>query len=162
MSESKSTSPLLALGTLALAIGGVVDAGYMTYMELRGIVPPCSPSFQCDKVLSSPWASVGPVPLAALGLGFYVTMCVLSVLIVLEKESIALAGWKFPLKAVLGVFGAWGILFSAFLVFLMGVVIQGWCFYCLISAAISTLLGVVSLVIARGWWQSRRQPESTE
>jgi uncharacterized membrane protein len=162
MSESRSSSPLLALASLALAIGGMVDAGYLTYMELQGIVPPCSPNFQCDKVLSSPWASIGPVPLAALGLGFYVTMCALSALIVLEKDSITVAGWKFQLKAVLGMLGAWGIVFSGFLVFLMGVVIQGWCFYCLISAGISTLLGVVSLLIARGWWQARLHTVATE
>lgn len=160
MSESHASTPLLPLASLALSIGGMVDAGYLTYMEVRDIVPPCSPNFQCDKVLSSPWASVGPVPLAALGFGFYLTMCVLSVLLVLEQDSVNVAGWKLPLRGMLGLFGAWGILFSAFLVFLMGVVIQGWCFYCLISAGISTTLGVVSLLIARGWWQTRAQVDA--
>jgi len=40
----------------------------------------------------------------------------------------------------------WGALFSAWLTYLEGFAIHAWCQWCLISAAIATLLFVISLL----------------
>jgi len=59
---------------------GVLDTAYLTAVKL-GQVPllcPAESSRGCTEVLSSPWASVGPVPLAALGLAAYVAVAALS------------------------------------------------------------------------------------
>lgn len=59
---------------------GVLDTAYLTAVKL-GQVPLVCPSeggLGCNQVLSSQWASVGPVPLAAVGLAAYVAVAVLS------------------------------------------------------------------------------------
>jgi len=56
-----------------LASFGVLDCGYLTYTKLSGIKALClaTGASSCSKVLESPWASIGPVPLAAIGLLAY-------------------------------------------------------------------------------------------
>jgi len=63
------------LGFTWLALIGVVDTGYLTAVKL-GLVPLICPAdggplAACSVVLNSSYASVGPVPLAALGLLAY-------------------------------------------------------------------------------------------
>ena len=145
MNERTAAQPLPGLLLVMLSIIGIADAGYITYEELQGVVPPCGAGFDCGAVLQSPYAHIGPVPLAALGLVFYIVILVLAVLHVTEFKLAAwLPRWRWlagiTALDLLAVLSGAGLLFSAYLVTLMAVVIEAWCKYCLISAGTSTLI----------------------
>ncbi len=136
-----------------LPLLGIADAGYLTYEKLSGRTPPCSTSSDCGAVLNSPYASIGPVPLSVMGLAFYTLLFLLTSSNLLEidiGEKIGeKIGWKLHhLKTIdlLLMLSTFAVFFSGYLVFLMAVVIQAWCQYCLLSAAISMLIWVSTLV----------------
>ena len=64
--KQKFVLPLVILSLL-----GILDAAYLTHQKINNIIPPCTPGFQCETVLESQWANIGPVPLSALGLEWY-------------------------------------------------------------------------------------------
>lgn len=136
----------LSLLLVILSIVGIADASYLTYEEFAGVVPPCTAGFQCETVLTSPYAHIGPIPLSAVGIFYYIVVFVLSVLHFVEADFTQISIFKntFMRKSspidLLQLVTIGGLLFTVYLVFLMGVVIQAWCLYCLISAATSTLL----------------------
>lgn len=130
----------LRLALPILAFLGLLDALYITYEELSGVIPPCLPGFSCASVLTSPWSHIGPIPLSVFGAGYYLTILVLGSLLFLEKKELRFLGQRFPVFSLLRVLTAIGFVFSLYLVFIMGVVIKGWCLYCLLSALTSSLL----------------------
>ena len=138
----------LLLLHVALPLIGIADASYLAYEELQGIVPPCGSGFSCGEVLSSPYAHIGPVPLYALGLLFYLTLFILGVATILELDIKGFVPKKLQSFATLPqlftTLATLGGLFSLYLVFIMAFVIKGWCLYCLISAATSMTLFFVS------------------
>lgn len=146
---------IVLLITIILSIVGMADAGYLTYEHFQGIVPPCADGFACDTVLSSEWASIGPVPISLLGFLFYVTMFLLScfsflklepareVMKKLIKSDHPLAQLSNPDLAI--ALSTFGFLFSIFLVSIMAFVLKAWCQYCLISAFTSTSIWLMTL-----------------
>lgn len=147
----------LSLLIVVLSIVGIADAGYITYEEIQGVVPPCGPGFDCGAVLNSPYAHIGPVPLSALGLLYYTTILVLGFLHVSEVQIGKIFGKNTLFSQLttldeLVLLSTAGLLFSGYLVFLMAVIIGAWCKFCLISAGTSTLLFVVVQSIL---WQEK-------
>lgn len=124
----------ISLLLVVFPILGIIDAGYLTYEKLSGVVPPCNPPFDCQTVLKSPWSQVGPIPLSAFGLAFYLVMLILGALSTLEVKSIQIGRRHWPLSSLILLGGTAGFLFSLWLLFLMGVILQAWCFFCLLSA----------------------------
>lgn len=160
---------MLSLLFIFLSIVGLADAGYITYNELNGVVPPCNVSgFKCESVLSSEWAHIGPLPISVLGLIFYGSIFLLATLHLTEvnlrplgtrlaqmfgiSDKKALAAhplsWITPLD-LLTFMGGMGFLFSLYLVILMAFVIKAWCLYCLISAVNALLLFVFTRVYSQ-------------
>lgn len=144
----------LVLLLIVLSLFGIFDAGYLTWQRFNNIIPPCSVEFECETVLTSKWSSFGPIPVSALGLIFYSTVFLFSCLELVEKK---IKIFDFDNEEILMILGSFGFLFSLFLLFLMGVVINSWCFYCLISAAISIsifsiMLFSFNIFSDRSWW----------
>lgn len=139
---------LLTLVIVVLSLVGLVDAGYLTYQRAMGIIPPCIPGFQCETVLRSPYANIGPVPISALGLVYYSLVFSLAVLAYLQKplpwlpRSLRHAG--LTTSDALRAATTFGLFFSFYLIILMQFVINAWCTYCLISAVACMLLFVVT------------------
>ena len=140
---------ILSMALIFLALLGIADAGYISYEKLRGVLPPCGNGLDCGAVLNSPWANIGPVPLAAIGVVFYSWILLLTILnlleisikpivnrlakqLKLEKQNIFRQLTLHELLLGSTIFGAG---FSAYLVFIMAVPIGAWCRYCLLSAA---------------------------
>ena len=137
----------LALLFIILPIIGIADAGYITYEEITGGVVQCGAGFDCGTVLDSPYAKVGPVPLAALGLVFYTTFLVFGILHLLEFDLKKVLGkFKISWSQVFLVLGGIGFTFSLYLLFLMGVILEAWCKFCLISAGSCILLFVTAVL----------------
>jgi uncharacterized membrane protein len=142
---------ILSLLIIMLAIGGIADASYLTYEKFAGVIPTCGESFDCGTVLSSKYASIGPIPMSFLGLLYYVAVLKLALLHYLESDILLRKTKKFlpvsnqlktalvPQKLLL-LLTSLGFGFSMILVGVMAFVIEAWCLFCLVSAGISTLM----------------------
>lgn len=138
----------------------MIDAGYLTYEKLSGGGVACGQGFDCNAVLNSKWASMGPIPLSVFGLFFYLMVWFVAMSLLMEvdfsvfgKKIVQSLKWResHPLnfltaREVLTILAGFGFLFSMYLVFLMGVVIGEWCLYCLISALTSSSIFLMTVV----------------
>ena len=161
---------VLSILLVFLSLAGIADAGYITYEKLQGVVPPCGNGFDCGTVLNSPWASVGPIPLSAIGVAFYSWVLLLAILNLLEisieplvkKGSTLLKLSKhavlrrLTLAELLLATTTFGAGFSAYLVFIMAVPIGGWCKYCLISAF--TCASLFAITTCYYWTTAKQSP----
>jgi len=155
-----SGSKWIRVAMAVLATIGVIDTGSIT-LKKWGVLASLSCSSQgffgcngCEKVLSSDWGSVLGQPLSLFGFLAYAAMLLMAVLpLVLQgeaRQSLAQSSW-------------WGMallstgmtVFSAVLLGVMAFAIRDCCPFCIISAAISTALLVLSLW--GGDWEDRGQ-----
>jgi uncharacterized membrane protein len=124
-----------------LALVGFLDAAYLTASHFAGLGPACGPGGGCDTVTSSRWATLGSVPIAAIGLGYY-TM----VNLIAWTPATSLS--RDLVRALLVLTGA-ALVVSAFLFYLQAAVIEAWCRYCLVSAGVTLLLFLSALALLR-------------
>ncbi|MBU0974224.1 dihydroorotate dehydrogenase (quinone) [Patescibacteria group bacterium] len=149
---------ILSLLLIVFSIVGIVDSSYITYEKFSESVSDCGVGSECGTVLNSEWSNIGPIPLSLLGFAFYSSLFILSILNYIEfdlKSQLEKVCNKLSFKKtsifrqitiqelilVATIFGA---LFSGYLVFLMVIVINAWCKYCLISAFTSLTLFAIS------------------
>jgi len=131
---SGSESPKIAWPYLIAAILSLVGLGdsiYLTVQHITGESLRCTIISGCSEVLSSSYAQVGPVPLAAIGAAAYFTVFSLAIL--------AAFGHRFAipfLKIILALM----FLTTVWLLYLQAFVIRHFCQYCLLSAAVTTIL----------------------
>lgn len=143
---------ILAWLLVVFALLGLADASYLTYEKLSHRVPACSPPFDCNTVLSSPWSSVGPIPLSMFGVAYYVVVLVLSALVFINISHLTIRKVTFHTVDLVWAVTWFGFGFSLYLVFMMGVILQAWCLFCLLSALTSSLLFVLASI---QWWVRR-------
>jgi uncharacterized membrane protein len=117
-----------------LALVGLTDALYLTVQHLSGKSVPCSVTGGCEEVLTSSYAVVAGVPLAALGAAAYFSAFSLSILAAFAYRSAAKL--LLPLVATM-------VLVSAWLFYLQAFVIRAFCQFCLLSAGITIALAIV-------------------
>ena len=131
-SQTKIAWSYLVAGLLSLV--GLGDAIYLTVQDLTGQNLRCTIVSGCAEVLGSPYAHIGPVPLAVLGAFAY--FCVFSLAI------LAAFGYRLarPLLAALVV-----VMFvmTLWLLYLQAFVIHHFCQYCLLSAAVTTVVTAI-------------------
>jgi len=85
----------LILYSLILGFLGFIVATYLTILHYKNALPPCSLTSNCEKVLTSQFATIGPVPLALLGSVFYLTVIVLCILILTNYKKLFLNAFYF-------------------------------------------------------------------
>ena len=127
-----TTSLLAAAAVLSLL--GLTDALYLTVQHLSGHSVPCSVTGGCEEVLTSSYAVVAGVPLAALGAAAYFSAVSLSIL--------AAFGYRNAAKLLLPLVATM-VLVSVWLFYLQAFVIRAFCQFCLLSAGITIALGIV-------------------
>lgn len=130
--------PLLAA---LVALVGLGDAIYLTIHHYTGEKVPCSVTGGCEAVLTSPYAEIGGVPLAAFGAAAYFVAFSLAILAAFGNRLM----WK-----LFGVQTALMAAFSLWLFYLQAVVIKEYCQFCLLSAATSITLFIIAL-FSRFW-----------
>lgn len=118
-----------------LAVLGLADAIYLTYVHYAGIKPACTAGQSCLKVQTSQWSHVGGVPVALIGLIGYIG--IVGSLLWRDREETRLA----TLGMTLIGFG-----FSAYLTYRELFSIHAVCEWCAGSAVILTLLLIGSIV----------------
>jgi uncharacterized membrane protein len=123
-----------------LALFGIADALYLTIEHLTGQSVRCTIISGCSAVLSSPYAVVAGIPLAAIGAGAYFTVFSLAIL--------ALFGYRIAGKLLVPFVGGM-FLVTLWLIYLQAFVIREFCQYCLLSATITLALLVVVFMSRR-------------
>ncbi|HKP80847.1 MAG TPA: vitamin K epoxide reductase family protein [Pyrinomonadaceae bacterium] len=127
----------LYIAAALLSLLGVADALYLTVEHVTGQSVKCTIISGCSEVLSSPYAVVSGIPLAAIGAAAYFTVFSLATLAAFGYRA---AGTLLtPLIAAMFFVSIW-------LIYLQAFVIREFCQYCLFSAAITTALLVIVVI----------------
>lgn len=113
---------------------GLGDAIYLTVQHITGASLRCTIISGCSEVLSSPYAQLGSVPLAALGAAAYFVVFSLAILAAFAYPLV-----KLLLKILLGLM----FLTTLWLLYLQAFVIHHFCQYCLLSAAVTIALTLI-------------------
>jgi len=127
---------------IVLAVFGLIDAAYLYYehrQENKSLV--CPMDHDCSVVTESKWSTIFGVRNELLGLIFYLGVLLLAL------SPLVLNVNPEPVKNLLMLATAGGLLFSVFLTAVQIVSIKDYCFYCLISAAITILLFINSFYL---------------
>ncbi len=131
----------LLIVLFSAALIGFADSAYLTAQHIRGVIPPCVVLNNCELVLTSKYATVGPVPVAALGLLFYGTVLVLLIAYV-DVWNRRILHWACWLVSA-------GMLASLYFVYVQLFILGALCPYCLISTLMTIILFAVSVRIMR-------------
>jgi uncharacterized membrane protein len=123
-----------------LSLFGLADAVYLTIEHVTGQSVRCTIVAGCSEVLSSSYAVVGGVPLAAIGAAAYFSVFSLAILAAFGYR--VAASLLTPLVVAM-------FLVSLWLIYLQAFVIRAFCQFCLFSALITLLLLVVALMARR-------------
>jgi uncharacterized membrane protein len=141
---------------LAFSLGGAVVAAYLVRLHAviagnpkRGVCT-FTDTISCDVVLASPYAAIGPIPVAMIGLLGFVVLA-------------ALAAWRLwggarsPrwLPPVLALVAGFGLLFELVMTWVEFFVIRAVCPYCL------TALAFIAGTFAAAAWAWRAAAQGT-
>jgi uncharacterized membrane protein len=121
-----------------LSLIGLGDSIYLTVQHLTGASVRCTLISGCSEVLSSPYSHIGPLPLAAIGAVAYFAVFSLAVL--------GVSGYQAARRLLL-ILIALMFLTTLWLLYLQAFVIRHFCQYCLLSAAVTIMLTVVSVMV---------------
>lgn len=127
---------------LALASIGMLDAGYLTYSHYRAEILRCfgvTVVNACQVVTESLYSTILGVPVAVIGLCFYAFVFTITFLSLRDK-------YNFLLNLILPV-TALATLTSLRFIYLQVAVIGYICYYCMVSAALSITLFIISVII---------------
>ena len=134
--DVRQTIAKLPLAAAVVAIIGIADAVYLTVHHYAAAPVPCGAGFDCEMVLTSPYAEIAGIPLAAFGAVAYFVAFSLALLTAFGNRQM----WK--------LFGGQVVLmacFSGWLIYVQAALIHAFCQYCLISAATTATLLLIFL-----------------
>lgn len=133
-----------------VAFLGLLDASYLTIEHFKNVIPPCTLK-GCDVVLTSHFSTIFGVPLSLFGMGFYLSVILMSLLLITNPKPLFLK--LFYLLA------GWGFVFSLFLLAIQAFVLHQFCQYCLLSCATST---GIFLLAALNFWKDKKSKNEDE
>ncbi len=126
---------------LVLALLGLIDTSFLIYESFQ-VEPLCSTLLanwgvaSCSKVTSSQYGWIEGIPISVLGWGSYLAFFHLSLQALIRREALH----KVLIVAFLG------FLFSLYLIFVQAFFLETWCFFCLISASLVSLIFLLAVV----------------
>jgi uncharacterized membrane protein len=118
-----------------VALLGLADGVYLTVEHLTGRTAECIASSGCQDVLSSKYAAIGPVPLAALGAFAYFAAFSTALL-----SAFGYGKCEAPFVVIIGIMFAT----TLWLLYLQAFVLHAFCDYCLFSAGVTTVLTAIA------------------
>lgn len=134
--ESSGTVAWLPLTAALVALVGLGDSVYLAIHHFTAVPVPCSIISGCETVLTSSYAEIGWIPLAAFGAVAYFIAFSLALLTAFGNQPL----WKlFGIQVVvMSVFTAW-------LIYVQAVILGAFCQFCLLSALMTFLLLAIFL-----------------
>lgn len=127
-----------------LALAGAVVSALALQVHYSTATEPCSINarWDCGVVNHSPFAVIGPVPVAALGIAGYLVLA-----------GLALAKLRFALMLAASI----GFDFALWLTSIEHYVLQVWCLYCVISQGFIAVIVVLGVGwFAAEYWKMKR------
>jgi len=125
---------------LALTLGGIINAGYLTYQHYKKKPLVCPLNHDCSVVTESRYAKIFFIRNEVLGLIFYLFLLISMLVLIINKNLSIL---EIMILVLTGV----GLLFSIALVLIQKYAIKDYCFYCIISAIINLLIFLNSVYL---------------
>lgn len=120
-----------------VALIGIADAVYLTVHHYTAEAVPCSLTGGCEQVLTSEYAEIAGVPLAAFGAAAYFIAFSLALLSIYgNRMAWAIFGVQVVLMAI----------FTGWLIYVQAVLIGAFCQFCLLSAATTFTLAILYFV----------------
>jgi len=124
-----------------LALAGLADSFYLTWYHYDPAARACFASGGCETVNGSRFATLGGVPVAAIGVAGYLLLV----------AALAVRRSGPPVSQRASRFATYGLAAAgaAFSLYLTGVevfILHAYCLWCLISAAVITTLWIVAAV----------------
>ncbi len=120
-----------------ISLAGLADATYLTAQAFSGETMVCGGSPDCFKVLGSPYAHLGSVPLALVGAIAYFSVFSFAILAAFGYAKVR----RFLLMTVWSMFAV-----TLWLLYTQAFILHAFCRYCLFSAAMVFLLA--GLIVA--------------
>ncbi|MFW5709052.1 MAG: vitamin K epoxide reductase family protein [Chloroflexota bacterium] len=137
----------LRMISLLLVAIGIGVSGYLSYVKATSVPMAClaDSGFNCAAVQNSDYSELMGVPIAYLGLATYI---VIGGLILLQD--------RIPFLRQNGMILTFGIvlfafLYSVYLVYVQGVILEAWCQWCLMHEVNITVLFVVTSMRLRNY-----------
>ncbi len=139
---SAKISNWFILGLLVFSFIGFLDASYLAAKHFLGEPVTCIIFTGCEAVLNSSYSVIFGIPVSLFGAIYYAIFFFLSILY-FDIQKV----WIVRVAAILALTG-----FSAslYLVYLQIFIIRAICFYCMISAANSTMIFALTVSALRG------------
>jgi uncharacterized membrane protein len=124
----------LPVAAAIVALVGIADAVYLTIHHLTTVPVPCSLMMGCEVVLTSPYAEIAGIPIAAFGALAYFVAFSLAILAAFgNRIAWNLFGVQMAIMAAV----------TCWLLYLQAFVLNAFCQFCLVSAlATFTLLAI--------------------
>lgn len=131
-----SLQPRLGAIATLLSLAGIVLASYLTYAHINTNALVCGLG-DCQSVQASEFATIGPIPVAALGLLMYAVAFVCSLAVRWTPL------WSVPVWTVAFATCLAGSVYAAYLTWIEVAVIHAVCQWCVASALLTVVLTAV-------------------
>lgn len=128
----------LIAGFISISFIGFLDASYLTISHYTGSALTCTLIQGCDIVTTSKYSEIFNIPVALLGMLYYLSILVLTLLYFDTKNPLLLRIIQ-PLTIL-------AFLASIYFVYLQAFVINAFCQYCILSGITSTILFFFGLI----------------
>jgi uncharacterized membrane protein len=138
--KTGSLNSTLRLVAIGLAVVGLIDAIYLSYVKIAHSEVFCGGSRACDTVNTSPYSELGGIPIAYLGLAAYLAILLL---LVMERYG---GFWKQYSPVIVFGMTLAGSLYSLYLTYIEIAVLRAICPYCVVNAIVLLSLFVTSLI----------------
>ena len=131
----------LLYAVLVLAVVGLAISGYLTYAHFNEAALACSVG-GCETVQSSRYSTIGPVPIAMLGMAMFSSMLVLAGMRlkrvqVVSAETASIVAWGMLLA---------GILYYLYLTYVELFVLNAICQWCVLSSIAAAAIFVLESI----------------
>jgi Predicted membrane protein len=140
---SAKPSSIIRVLAVIVSLVGIADSVYLTVHHYTAEPVPCSLIAGCEQVLTSEYAEIGGIPLAAFGAAAYFLAFSLALLSVFgSRTTWSIFGVQVLLMAI----------FTGWLIYVQAVLIGAFCQFCLLSAATTytlLILFLISLIVKR-------------
>ncbi len=146
-SKTSSTKPSkiipnwIIFAFIAVSLIGLADSSYLTAKHYLGTPINCSIFNGCDIVTTSSYSVILGIPVALMGVLFYLSFLLLTIFYIDSKNEKTL---EFVAR-----FSVIGVIASSWFLFLQIFIIKALCLYCLISATTSTALFVLGFIVLK-------------
>lgn len=124
-----------------LSFLGFVDSTYLTIVHYKNIIPPCSITQGCEKVLTSKFATIANIPISLFGSLFFILILVLCILLLQQNNK--------RLRQALFIFSSLGMVAAIILFYIQWIVLKAFCQYCLLIELILLLQFILVIVLAK-------------